>query len=59
MQVPRIDFESGGGAQNTANLHQFLGLGYISCIQKVLFSEKLGGHGQGRRENSEAKGQKR
>ena len=39
MQEPHIDFESEGG---TPKLRQFLGLGYISWIQKILFSEKSG-----------------
>ena len=36
---PRVDFKSGGG---TLKLHNFLGLGYTSCIQKILFAEKSG-----------------
>ena len=37
-QEPCIDFKNGGHAK----LWQFLGLGYIPCIQKILFSEKWG-----------------
>ena len=34
-QWPRIDCESGGGARKSSEP--------ISCIQKILFSEKVGG----------------
>ena len=39
---PRVDFESGGGSKQKLHI---LGFGYIFCIQKVLLSEKSGGHG--------------
>ena len=41
LQGSRIDFESGGGG--TKKLHQFFGLGYISCKLKNFISEKSGG----------------
>ena len=37
-QGPRIDFGSG---RATSKLHQFLDLGYTSCMQKELFSDTV------------------
>ena len=42
LQEQRIDFKS-----TTQSLHHFWGLGYISCIQKILLSEKVGVQGPG------------